>query len=32
MLNFPGTVATSFAGDYHHDPVVTGQIAMLRRT
>lgn len=30
--NFPGTVATSFAGDYHHDPAVAGQIAMLRRT
>ncbi len=30
--NFPGTVATSFAGDYHDDPVVAGQIAMLRRT
>ncbi|NIY69301.1 short-chain dehydrogenase/reductase SDR [Streptomyces malaysiensis] len=30
--NFPGTVATSFAGDYHDDPLLTGQIAMLRRT
>ncbi|MEU2563683.1 SDR family NAD(P)-dependent oxidoreductase [Streptomyces longispororuber] len=30
--DFPGTVATSFAGDYHDDPVPAGQIAVLRQT